>query len=244
MQLRFTPLHINLAKLPETYAVYCLRHDPTSKVYFGSTTNLQDRLTQWYYAIKAPRTTAKVPTKVFNLLFAHGRNPQDWSYAIVDTIVPPKLNAKARADERPEWPCVLWALAKCPDLLLNDPHGGKRRRRRDDTSRPWGPRGVSPIRYLGVMLGIQPGQKYPQQPAHDRPVDLRKLPHASAPEVPFAVYLYRSMNYPRPRHMNPSPAAMQALYDEWLRHQPAGYPPKSEARTIASVQDALELPSP
>ncbi len=243
MSLRFTPLTLNVRELAHTYAIYCLRHDPTSKIYFGSTGDLAARLRQWYYTLENQTRAGNAPARFMNIFLTYGYKPvEQWSYAIVDQTVPAEgYKAGAPPLQRPEWPYVQWALANCPALVLNDPSGLRR-----GPSKPhgWGPRGMSPIKYLGIKLGIQPGVKHDTQPPHEFRVNPKVLLPVGSPAVPFALYLYRSMRRERPHNMNPSPAAMQALYTVWLAMQPAGYPPKHEARTIHTVQDALDLPDP
>jgi len=233
-----------LKALPETYGTYLLRHKPTGKVYVGSTDNLRKRLTNWSHAIRTHRATYKPPASVLHLLVDQGRNVDDWQYKVVSTDRPAVFTRNAKPHNRPEYNIILMMQAQMPALLLNTPFDKVRRKPLTNPQYPWGPRGVSPLRYLGIKLGVQPGPRYDKQPPHERRIDARRLKAASSTAVPFALYLYRSMQFSNPRNMNPSPAAIQELYAEWLTEQPLGYPPKHEARTIHSVQEALDLPDP
>lgn len=246
-QPRFYPLNRHIKALPTVYALYALQHDPTGKRFYASTDNLRKRLEHWHYMIERKKLD-QMPARI-RAIVEEGRGSIDtWSFAIYGATKPENYKGRGgnKAD-RPEYALVQWAAANTPQLLLNDPKytGGRPRGKPRGT---WGPRGVSPLKYLGVMLGIYQGHRWAEQPPHTRSLDTRSLVPVAHPSQPFAMYLFRSMKgpdkrdeygIPYPRHFNPSPAAMQELYETWLAAQPAGYP--REPRTISSAQDALAV---
>jgi len=245
MTTKYTPLTRQVTALHASYALYVLRHEPTKAMFFGSTDNLPQRLMNWIYLLDAEKEPVQVPTNMRKLFGVHGRHAIDWTYAIVDRQRPPQYRPRAPADDRPERACILWMLANAPLLLLNDPKGLRRGRPKGVTPRArgeWGPRGISPIKYLGIMLGVYQGYKWSKQPPCARPIDPRTLEPQTPDDVPFATYLYRAMRKP-PTHLNPSAAAIDELYQKWLAAQPAGYR-ETVPGTITTAQGALELPDP
>ena len=245
MTTRYVPLSRKVTDLHPSYALYVLRHEPTKRMYFGSTENLPQRLMNWIYMFEATELNTNVPKRMLEIFHTHGRHMVDWTYAIVDRERPNTYKPRAPTEDKPEWRCVQWALANAPALLINDPLGKRRGRPVGSNRRhpsEWGPRGVSPIKYLGIMLGIYQGYKWSKQPPCARPIDPRTLEPQSHTDVPFATYLLRAMKKP-PTHLNPSAAAIDELYQKWLAAQPAGYR-ETVPGTITTAQGALELPDP
>ena len=241
MNLRHTPINAGRAvPTAEAFAIYALRHTPTGNLYIGSTINLRSRLNMWWYAIGNPKTTAKIPARFSNVFISHGRNPHDWTYAVISWDKPEGWTPKAPPERRPEWPYIQWANAHVPAQLLNDPTGA--RRGNTQTERPYSRVGVSPMVYLGAKLGLnRQAGKFDTQPGFDRPVDMRELAPACVPTVSFATFLYYSMKLMR--SLNPSAPAIAGLYVQWLRNVRSDDPVRSYP-VPTSVQAALDLPTP
>jgi hypothetical protein len=255
MEIKYTPLTDAARFLPQVYAIYAIRHEPSRMRYVGSTSNISQRLMNWYYLFeydpnavrkrKKAKTKVAMPALIAGLLIEHGRRASDWTYAIFDWNKPANYAPRGNSVDRPEYPYIQHMLAQAPHLLLNDPVG-KNRGRPASAKRvvgAWGPHGVSPLRYLNVMLGYYPGFKWDKQPPCSRPVDPRVLvPFGALEGVKFAEALRRAMTVP-PKHLNPTPAAIDGLYQKWRAAQPAGFDTGLPG-TITTAEQALALPDP
>lgn len=207
---------------PCSYAIYALRHEQTKRVYIGSTSLLRDRLRLWFYAIEG-RSKAYLPDKMTETLLAHGRVPIDWSWKILDDVLPADYDKYSKSIERPEWPLLARLQSQNPELMLNNPVSATRYDPNhiypaQVTSR----RGIQPLTHLAVRLGLKAGRKYQGMPPHSWYVDHRTIVPFGNPMVSFACYLLRSCKAMQPRSINPSPAAVEGLFAVWLRQVPTG----------------------
>lgn len=209
----------NIKRAPDTYAVYVLKHQPTARVFFGSTTNLRSKMRWWYYAIQKHQPNSKLPLALFELLLPsdQGRFPEHWTFAVVDMQKPPGLKPLAWGQDRPEWPLVSRVYETSPRLLLNTIDRRKAPRQHVQTFM-----GQQPLTYLGNKLGY--GKRSVILPAtlqpHSFRLDMRKLQPACAHSVSFAMYLYRACLAMQPRSKHPSPQAIAELYATWLASVP------------------------
>lgn len=203
-------------EVPNVYAVYALKHNPTARIYFGSTLYLRTKLCWWYNAIAAPATSACLPEKMRNVLADHGHFPDAWSYAIVDTQKPAEYNPRAKDIHRPEWP-LIERLTQTGNahLVLNRTWFGKEYKVVGYSGRRGG---MAPSTYLAIKLGLRKGPLYSEMPPHNFKRDPTSLVPMSAPNVPFALYLHRSLAGMYIR--NPSPEAIAELYAKWLAGVP------------------------
>lgn len=246
--VQYTPLQKHLIEsVPNVFAVYALKHEPTARIYLGSTNLLRDRLRWWLYAISNEASAAEIPMRMREILLpvAFGRRAETWSYQIVDTTKPDRYNPHAKYDGRPEWPMVRRLNETNPHLLLNNVrHLAPRQLRPVQVTSTKGP---APLTHLGKRLGLQvgtnPSQVFAELPPHSWHVDPRDITPWGSPSVPFASYLYRSLKAMQPVNRNPTSDAIAGLYVEWLSHVPA-----SERETIGSVpytlDEALALNTP
>jgi hypothetical protein len=239
-----TPLLTAILRATDTYALYSLQHAPTKSLYFGSTSALRKRLEHWAYNLKGVKPFVG-PARMKLLLNQYGRTPNDWDVTVLDTTMPPGYQPRA-GGIRPETASIQWALKNAPTLLLNDPEGASRGRPPGKKYKPpntWGPRGVTPLRYLSDQLGVSGRPKWNTMPPTSSWIDTRTLVPVGSPHVPFAMYLLRAMKGGQPKHMNPSPAAIADLYADWLKQQPLGRPAGAPG-TISDVDAALAVPHP
>lgn len=239
MPLHYTQLTKLVMSIPPGYGMYALKHIPTGHIYFGSSKELPKRLLNWYYAFGNPQTP--LPTKVENLVLASGRDPLNWAYSIIDRNMPAGYRPRDILQNKPEWACVQWLKSVEPAYVLNDLNG--KGGRPSGGAAAWGPQGISPLKYLNVKLGVHRGRRWEVQPPCNRPIDTRSLTPTGAMDlVPFAHVLRLAMNVP-PRHLNPSPAAIDELYHKWAAAQPAGFTVGLPG-TITTADAALALPDP
>ncbi len=253
---RETPLNTaNIETLPEEAGIYVLKHGPTGRLYFGSTTNLRARMRQWFYQIgnieNANPLKSSLPalirvtlhggqTPYWGAQHGHGTEQWRWLYKVIRLGVPDDFKPKGHVYSKPEWPLIEALARSRPELVLNDIRPPK-----GNTTTQRGNRGVSPLRYLRGRLGFDNFRYASGQPEHHHEVDPRKLPAGvGSTDVPFATYLLRSMtNCEGKKNLNPSPAAIQELFRHWRRYVPTHDPVFSHPEP-GTINDALNVPVP
>lgn len=180
------------------------------------------------------------------LLITHGRNPDDWLVTVHKQIMPIGYRPRA-GGPRPETPLIHYMAINAPAFLLNHPMGTRSGRPPKTPqagppyhiASPWGPGGVTPLRYLGDQLGVSGRPKWSVVPPTTAAINPYALVPVGSTDVPFALYLLRAMK--NKRNLNPSAPAIEKLYADWLAVQPAGYASTAPS-TISTVHDALSVP--
>jgi len=200
---------------PNTYALYSLKHLPTSRILLGSTFLLRDKLRWWHTIIVNPNAKGHRPLKMIELLGSYGRDPAHWGWLILNQTVPPGLTRHASRMLRPEWAYIKRLHETSPDLLLNNYH----------TDPLWlhpvratSRLGMSPRSYLAIRLGVKYGVRYEAQPPHSWRVDPRALEPLGFHDIGFPGYLLRQLKHKNVH--NPSAEAIVQSYTEWLSHVP------------------------
>lgn len=240
-----TPLQLRFIKaVPNRYAVYAIRHEPTARIYIGSTNALRDKLRWWFYALQKPSGKAQLPVKVLELLnTGMDADTLQWTYVILDQDKPDGYNPKAWIGQRPEWPLVRRLHETRPETLLNNV---EHLTATGDTVQ-YEPRvtamGIQPMTYLGRKLGLRFGWCEKLLP-HSFKLDPRRITPWDNPEMSFACYLYRSCKAMSPPDKNPTEAAIEELYFWWLRHVPTSEREAIDVAVPHTIDEALAVPLP
>ncbi len=240
MTHHYVPLLRHLiADAHKGYAMYSLKHIPTSRLYIGSTASLCDKLRWWHTAIVSPNAKVHLSPAMTNTLAEFGRHEADWAWMIMSSIPPEGWSRHHKHELRPEWPYVKRLHETTPDLLLNNT--APMRISAIVPARVTSRMGMSPRSYLAIRLGVKHGVRYASLPPHSWRISTRALPPLGFQAISFPGYLLRQLR--EAKVYNPSAETIAASYHHWLGHVPV-----TERAALGEVpytiDHALNVPVP
>lgn len=219
--------------LPNTYALYALRHNTEKYIYFGSSVRIADRAQQLYYAIAKP-DTSRLHEGLRQIAIQTGAVPGDWTLSIMSMEPPVGYDPNAKGDDRPETMLVRSAERQGHgNYVINL----MRVMRPDRVKKPR--LGPSPIAWLKGRVGL--GRRYKdsdidwaQWELHRHPSVLRlpmredghglHVPVFHPDGMPFAEYLVRIATFAHiaedtRRIGNVTRAVLEHLFLHWREAQ-------------------------